>query len=356
MRASAGLAGISQGPGGGAGPLLPGPRTVGRVAAAITGLAVLVATGGSQAQEPPPRGPPAGLQRHLTGDGADAEVEPRGPALVLMGGGPDVDEAFRWWRRPLAGGDVVVLRTSGADGYNGYLFEEIGGCDSVETLLVTSRALADDPWVASRVEQAEGIFIAGGDQATYVAHWKGTKLLRALQAAWRRGAVVGGTSAGAAVLGQFAFSAAKGTITSPAALRDPFAEAVTLERDLLRLSFLDGCLVDTHVQQRTRRGRLVAFLSRLQADGWHEAPLGVALDERTALVVGRGGEGKVLGAGRVTLLRPTGPPVHCKAGEPLTVRGMKRWSLGDGDAVAMPAGTTKASLGTAAVEQGVLRE
>ena len=81
----------------------------------------------------------------MTGEDSDAEVTPLGPGLILMGGGGEPDEAFEWWRNLLAAGDVVVLRASGSDGYNDYLFEEIGGVDSVETLLVDSVELANDP-------------------------------------------------------------------------------------------------------------------------------------------------------------------------------------------------------------------
>ena len=70
--------------------------------------------------------PPAGLRHWVTGEDADAEVTPLGPGLILMGGGGEPDEAFEWWRNLLAAGDVVVLRASGSDGYNDYLFAEIG--------------------------------------------------------------------------------------------------------------------------------------------------------------------------------------------------------------------------------------
>ncbi|MCA9516876.1 MAG: hypothetical protein KC635_18165, partial [Myxococcales bacterium] len=123
---------------------------------------------------------------YTTGDPADRDVAPRGPGLVLMGGGAEVDAAFDWWVPLVAGGDVVVLRASGADGYNDYLFEDIGGVDSVETLMVDTRAEADDAWVAERVRRAEGIFIAGGDQWDYARDWSGSALTAALADAWAR--------------------------------------------------------------------------------------------------------------------------------------------------------------------------
>ncbi|MCO5166587.1 MAG: cyanophycinase [Planctomycetes bacterium] len=281
---------------------------------------------------------PKELVSFLTGDPDDLEVAPAGPALLLMGGGRDVDHAFAWFRDQARGGDIVVLRTSGADGYNAYLYQQIGGVDSVETLLVTTRALADSPWVARRIEEAEGVFIAGGDQATYVRAWKGTALERALHAAWRRGAALGGTSAGAAILGQFSYAALHGSLTSGAALRDPFTRDLTLEREFLRLSFLEGAVVDTHFGRRDREGRLLAFLARLMADGWHERPLGIGLDEETALAIGRGGKARVFGKGAVTLYRPHGPPAVCEPGRALRLEGVGAWTLRRNDTLDLPAG------------------
>lgn len=281
---------------------------------------------------------PRGLVSYITGDPTDLEVTPAGPALLLLGGGTDVDHAFAWWRDLLRGGDVVVLRTSGADGYNAYLYDEVGGCDSVETLLVTTRALADSDYVAQRLDEAEGVFIAGGDQATYVRAWKGTRLERALHAAWRRGAALGGTSAGAAILGRFSFSALEGSLRSTVGLRDPYHRQVTLEREFLRLSFLDGVLVDTHFGERDREGRLLAFLARLMSDGWHEAPLGIGIDEATALAIGRGGHARVFGKGHVSVYRPGRPPEVCEAGAPLTFADVGAWRLARNETLDLPAG------------------
>lgn len=299
---------------------------------------------------------PKDLQRFITGDEADLDVRPAGPALLLMGGGGDVDHAFTTWREFVAGGDVVVLRTSGSDGYNAYLFDQIGGFDSVETLLVNTRAFADSAWVARRLEQAEGIFIAGGDQATYVKAWKGTGVDRALHAAWRRGAALGGTSAGAAILGRFSFTAMEGTITSTIAARDPYHSGVTLDAAFLRLPFLDGALVDTHFHERDREGRLLAFMGRIVADQWHEAPLGIGIDEGTALTIARGGRGRVYGKGKVTLYRALGPPPTCRPGAALSWTSVGVWSLRRNDTVDLPAGPSGEPPATITVIGGVVRE
>jgi len=297
--------------------------------------------------------PPPGLVRWWVGDPSDAEVTPLGPGLVLMGGGPDVDDAFRWARDRASGGDAIVLRASGADGYNSYLYDEIGGFDSVETLRVDTRALADHPWVAQRVADAELVFIAGGDQAVYDAQWRGTAMAAALETAWARGAILGGTSAGLAILGGFVYTAENGTVYSDEALEDPYAWWVTLAPALVSLPALAGVVTDSHFRERDRMGRLVAFVARLIADGLASLPLGLGIDEATALVVDQEGEGVVLGSGAVYLVRPGGPPELCKPGEHLAFRDLELTRLAPGDAVTLPAGTSAVTATPLSAEGGV---
>jgi cyanophycinase len=297
---------------------------------------------GGDADSPVPPPKPADLVTYVAGNPGDADVVPSGPGLVLMGGGTDVDDAFLWWKGLLHGGDVVVLRTSGADGYNDYLLNQIGGCDSVETLLVTTRPLADDPYVAWTVAHAEGIFIAGGDQATYLETWKGTSLQAAVQQAWSRGAVVGGTSAGCAVLGQYAFAAYQDTVYSDEALSDPYNSYMTMERDFLTLPPLAGAITDTHFAQRDRMGRLVAFLARIEQDGWGDPVRGIGVDENTALVVGPDGAATVMGSGLAYVVESNGAPQECTSGTALLYAGLTYHKLAAGDSIELPAGQTSA--------------
>lgn len=297
---------------------------------------------------------PADLVSYLSGDDADKDVAPQGPGLILMGGGVDVDDAFVWWKPLLAGGDVVVLRASGSDGYNDYLYAQIGGADSVETLMVTSKALAESDYVAWRVSHAEGVFIAGGDQAVYVEMWKGTALASALQAAWARGAVIGGTSAGCAVLGEVVFAATNGTVYSDEALADPYNVFMALDRDFLAFPPLQGTVMDTHFAERDRMGRLVAFVARMEKDGWASPAQGIGVNEETALVVGPNGQGTVLGNGAVYLVRPTAPPVTCEAAKPLEYPAVPSFKLVEGDTVTLPFGPTMGAALALSASMGVL--
>jgi cyanophycinase len=297
---------------------------------------------------------PAELVTYVTGNEADAAVTPQGPGLILMGGGTDVDAAFTWWKPRIAGGDVVVLRTSGADGYNDYLYSQIGGCDSVETLMVTTQALANSDYVAWKIAHAEGIFISGGDQATYVDAWKGTALEAALNAAWARGAVIGGTSAGCDVLGELVFGAHNGSVYSDEALADPYNMYMTMDRDFLAFPPVAGTVLDTHFSQRDRMGRLVAFVARASADGWAAAPQGIGIDEATALVVDASGKAQVLGAGKAYLVRPTAAPAVCASGKALEFPGVPYVTLAAGDTVSLPKGAASGSTKTLSASGGSL--
>jgi cyanophycinase len=300
-----------------------------------------------------PPAPPPGLTRWLVGDPADRVTTARA-GVILMGGGTDVDEAFAWQRERIGGGDIVVLRASGADGYNDYLFTDIGGADSVETLLVDTRALALEPYVAWQLAHAEAIFLAGGDQAVYVAAWGGTPVAEALAAAWARGAVIGGTSAGCAFLAGHVYSASAGSVLSSEALDDPYDPRVTLVREVVALPPLAGTVTDTHFAARDRMGRLLAFTARTMADGWATRPLGLGIDERTALLVDEHGEATVVGSGSVYMIAPPQAPERCTAGQPLAWADVPLHELRAGDTVTLPAGTTAVAPRTLSASDGVL--
>lgn len=297
--------------------------------------------------------PPPGLQRWLVGEPADAVTTTR-RGLILMGGGTDVDAAFVWQRDRIGGGDVVVLRASGADGYNDYLLTDIGGVDSVETLLVDTPALAAAPYVAWVIDHAEAVFLAGGDQAVYVAAWGDGPVATALTAANLRGAVVGGTSAGCAVLGELLFAALNGTVTSDEALANPYNSSMTIAQDFVALPPLRQVITDSHFAARDRMGRLLAFTARALVDGMAARPLGLGIDEATALVIDEAGTGTVLGAGAVYAVAPTQPPAQCAAGAPLVWAGVPVHELRAGDTIALPGGTTSVAARTVSATGGEL--
>lgn len=257
----------------------------------------------------------------VTGGSGDV-IKSTTPGYVLMGGGTDVDEAMRWLIARSGGGDVLVLRATGTNAYNPYLFG-LGGANSAATLILKARSAASDAFVLDKVAKAEALFIAGGDQSDYVTMWKDTPLEDAIRAAAIRGVPIGGTSAGQAVLGQYVYAALGASAESTTVLADPYHASVTLERGFLDLPGLDGVITDSHFVTRDRLGRLVTFLARLAQDGWTADARGIGVDERTAILVDGSGRATVAGTGAAYFLRNIGRPELCQSGRALQLNDVQ---------------------------------
>ncbi|WP_374580505.1 cyanophycinase [Pseudoduganella sp.] len=268
-------------------------------------------------------------QHFVVGDGSNVVLpQPAKPAMVLMGGGPDVDAAFAWMIQKGGGGNFVVIRSRGTDAYNPYIYAK-GGVQSVETLVIPSREAANDPFVAQRIRNAEALFIAGGDQADYLNYWQGTPVQAAIQELASRRIPIGGTSAGMMVLGRFIYSALNGSITSPEALANPFDKRITLARDYLAMPDLGSVVTDAHFDTRERLGRLVTFMARIVNDGWAGMARGIGIDVETALLV-EDGKGTRVGLGAVTFVQSVGQPQVCKPRQPLTYLNLAGQRLAGG--------------------------
>lgn len=236
----------------------------------------------------------------LTGDPADVTTSTKG-GVALIGGGGNVDGAFKWMIDRSGGGDVVVIRASGDYLYNDDI-AKLGKVNSVETLLIDSRNVANDDKVANTIRNAEMLFITGGDQSNYMNFWRNTKTSEAINYLLNVKKVpVGGTSAGCAVLSGFYYSGETGSATSEITM-DPFDKNVTLyNNDFLQPPYLKNVLTDQHYSQRRRQGRHITFLSRIIND-WKTFPKGIAPDERTAVCIDENGNAKVIGEGNAYFL------------------------------------------------------
>ncbi len=245
----------------------------------------------------------------------------------MMGGGKDLDDAFRWLCGKANGGDFLVLRARGDDEYNSYV-NGICKLNSVATLVIPDSAAAHDPAVAEIIRHAEAVFIAGGNQARYVQFWQGTPVEDAINANVASGKPLGGTSAGLAVLGEFAYGCLKdkdedNDLASTDVLPNPYHERVTLVRDFLKVPNLGNTLTDSHFAKRDRMGRTLGFLSRLVQDGWSKAPREVAIDEKSAVLVEPDGKSIVVGSGRgAYFLRVKSAPEVCRPNTPLTIHNI----------------------------------
>lgn len=265
-------------------------------------------------------GPKTGFTSFTVGNTADAQPsQTLSPGLVLMGGGTDVDAAFQWMCERAGGGDFLVIRTTGTDAYNPYIQQLCPQMDSVETIIITSVTGANSTYVSTQIQNAEALWIAGGDQSTYVELWRGTAVQTGVNFLLNsKLAPVGGTSAGLAVLSQFIYTGALGSVTSSQALANPFHRYVTLDRDLFQSSLGVDKLYDSHFVTRDRMGRSLVFLARLVNNGWATQPRGIGIDERTALLVLPGGAATMVGTGAAYFLQAPGPAQVLAAKTPMT--------------------------------------
>jgi cyanophycinase len=174
--------------------------------------------------------------------------------------------------------------------------EELRGLGADAFVVNVTREQAESDSVAQLIAGASGIWFPGGDQARLTKVLDGTATLRAIRARYQAGAVVGGTSAGAAIMSDSMITgdqvrAGEDTVgyfgdEYPRVARDAIVIAPGF-------GFLHGAIVDQHFIRRERHNRLVsAVLER-------PTLLGVGIDEGTALRVDPDGRWGIEGASAV---------------------------------------------------------
>jgi cyanophycinase len=202
---------------------------------------------------------------------AQAPPAPKGHLVVVGGGGvPDVvlQRALQ-----LAGGPaapVVVLPQASELADTGEVASEMwrkAGATNVRWLNL--RDLAAD---RKAVDEAALIWFPGGDQNNLTKALEGTPLPEAIRARHAAGAVVGGTSAGAAVMSHL-------MITGDADLQ---SITVGATKTAPGFALWPDAIVDQHFLKRQRHSRLVSLVLE------HPALVGVGIDERTAAILSDG--------------------------------------------------------------------
>jgi cyanophycinase len=243
----------------------------------------------------------AGAGVHAADTGAPAVAK---GSLVIIGGGLRANNAEVWQKIvDLAGGKgariavfptaagtperegqltVAALNRYGAQAFVVPVAPRLAGLDA--------RKAADDPLLARAVREAGGAFFTGGDQARITgalrrADGGNTAVLDALWAMYRRGGVIAGTSAGAAIMSGTMF------YDPPLEVLPTLKNGVVDGKDVAPgLGFVgDDVFIDQHFLVR---GRFARMLPVMLAKGY---TLGLGIDENTAVVVGPSREATVIG-------------------------------------------------------------
>ncbi|MEM5017422.1 cyanophycinase [Metabacillus indicus] len=281
---------------------------------------------------------------YTTGSTAD-KVTAASFGQVYMGGSTDVDKAMEWMIQKANGGDFLIIRASGSNGYNQYLYDlaqSIGKpLNSVNTVVVTNLSQAgSDSSLIDRINKAEAIFFAGGNQADYVEFLEGSPALTALNSRIQN-VPFGGTSAGAMIQGDHiydAISAGSKTLDSLTALRNPYSSLISFTDYLIQTPHNNNIQTDTHFEQRDRMGRLLTFMARNIQDGEETgtSAKGIGLNEQSALLVEKDGTAKVVtqpGAvnAAVYMAKSNQAPTRCVSGSSLTYNNISIYKLKDGN-------------------------
>ena len=289
---------------------------------------LLGAASNASTKEAPPTD---GYVEYHIGDASTPAPGPVKPGLMLVGGGDWPHDAVKWMSERMGHGRLVILRASGDVEAQEEWYRDIGGIASARTFVFTDRRASSDPVVLDALRKADGIFIAGGDQANYVRFWKDTPLAQALDAHVRAGKPIGGTSAGLAILGAWGYGALDGgSMVSEDALRDPLNPGMTLVDGFLHMPFLEHVITDTHFGVRERLGRLIAFVADIRARG-DAGVVGLGVDEGAALCVDGDGIGRLftkVPGGAAWLVVPSVPPARLEAGKPLEISGVDVTGVG----------------------------
>ena len=214
--------------------------------------------------------------------------------LVLIGGAcsPDGEALGTFVERSSGrdGGRIVGFTTASSDPLGSAVAWrndlQVAGATNVEIPIVANRNAAQDRTIAKLVDEAQGIFLGGGDQVHLVATIAGSRVGNAIRDAYRRGAVVCGTSAGAAALTETILAGGEADETG-------IHTEMHIGPGLGLLGF--RAMIDTHFAQRRRLHRLFVAIAA------NPELMGLGIDEDTAFVV-QGHIGIVVGKGGVTFV------------------------------------------------------
>jgi len=223
--------------------------------------------------------------------------------LLIVGGGPAPREVTQRFV-DLAGGKgrarIAVLPMASSVATTGpEKVSELISMGAHAFVMSVDRSGADSDSLARLLDGATGIWFSGGDQNRLTAALKGSRLERAIHARYRAGAVVGGTSAGAAVMTDPMLT---GDERKPGSARRPADSTqvnITIDRDNVvtapGLGLLRGAIVDQHFVRRRRQNRLMSLVLE------NPSLLGIGIDESTALIVRPDGAWEVIGASVVLI-------------------------------------------------------
>lgn len=214
---------------------------------------------------------------------------------------------------------VLPMATASAAEVGPALANELRQLGASAWSLNLTRADAMSDSAARGLDSATGVWFPGGDQNRIMAAIGGTPVAAAIRARYAAGAVIGGTSAGAAVMSTPMIT---GSERRPGGDRPDTSQSwITIAADNVvtaeGLGLLDGAIVDQHFLRRRRHNRLMSLVLE------HPTRIGVGIDEATALVVEPSGWWSVIGESAVIVFDARSGEVTSAGSRVLGVRDMR---------------------------------
>ncbi len=218
-----------------------------------------------------------------------ADFGPAKGALVIVGGNMH-DPAILKKFIELAGGPdqpIVVVPTAGGaaaygQDYGGLKMFKDAGCTKLTVLHTIDRKVADSEEFVKPLRTARGVFFEGGRQWHLADSYLGTLTQKEFAAVLDRGGVIGGSSAGATIIGDYMV---RGDTKTADIMMGDHEQA---------FAFVKKVAIDQHLLVRNRQFDLIPLIEK------HPDLLGIGLDEDTAIVV-QGDEFTVMGRSRVAI-------------------------------------------------------
>lgn len=224
--------------------------------------------------------------------------------LLLVGGGAEdyndwSDAPYQWLVEQSENKRVAIITFDESDQWLCDYFTSLGA-NYADTFWIYSSQTADLQSTYDSLITYDAIFMRGGDQQNYYETYVNTKTQEALQFVYNNGGVVGGTSAGMALLGDVAFTAQAGSVYPDECIQNPRLSFITLKDDFLFT--LNNWIFDTHFIERGRLGRLAAFM-----ENWYihhnQSIQAIGVDDNTAVGIIGDSMAYVFGTGTANIIQ-----------------------------------------------------
>lgn len=222
--------------------------------------------------------------------------------LFMIGGGERPDYLMKRFIE-LAGGcssRIIIIAIASSEPKETALsqmesFEQLG-CNKLDFIYNVNSTAATDSNL-QKLDNARGIFFTGGDQNRLISSLLNTALLEKIKLIYKDGGVIGGTSAGAAIMSKIMITGDE-LINSDSTNTFSIIKAGNVKTSI-GFGFIENAIIDQHFVSRKRHNRLISLVLE------HPELVGIGIDESTACIFNPDSTVEILGENLVVLYNAT---------------------------------------------------